>query len=155
MYRKEKIMQKFYIPFGDWSDDGHGKYINILVQAPSMEHLLEVQNRIKNIYGKDFFEGFAQDYEENLFSEKIWQALVDCNMPLDYLVDEYNISGYETLEDFLKVRPNPEVYIDTTINAFLWLMNSHGASITRETDYPMICNWTCPGFETVGYGCFE
>ena len=148
-------MQKFYIPFGDWSDDGHGKYVNILVQAPSMEHLLEVQNHIKNIYGKDFFEGFAQNYEENVFSEKIWQALVDCNMPLDYLVDEYNISGYETLEDFLKVRSNPEVYIDTTINAFLWLMNSHGASITRETDYPMICNWTCPGFETVGYGCFE
>lgn len=34
---------KFYIPFGDWSDDGHGKYENLLVEAPSMEGLLMAQ----------------------------------------------------------------------------------------------------------------
>lgn len=147
-------MEKFYIPFGDWSDDGHGKYVNILVQAPSMERLLETQKRIKCIYGEDFFEGFAQNYEENEFSETVWKALVDCDMPVEYLEDGYDISGCETLEDFLKIDPNPAVYIDTTVNAFLWLMNSHGALITREPDYPMICNWTCRGFETVGYGCF-
>ena len=147
-------MMKFYIPYGDWSDDGHGKYMNILVQAPSMEHLLEVQQRIKDIYGKNFFDGFAQYYEENEFSEIVWQALVDCNMPVDYLSDYYDISGCETLEDFLKEEPNPEVYIDMVINAFLWLLKSHGAIIIQEHDYPMICNWTCPGFETVGYGCF-
>lgn len=147
-------MEKFYIPFGDWSDDGHGKYVNILVQAPSMEHLLETQKRIKCVYGEDFFEGFAQNYEENEFSEVVWEALVDCNMPVEYLEDGYDISECETLEDFLKIDPNPAVYIDTTVNAFIWLMNSYGALITRETDYPMICNWTCRGFETVGYGCF-
>lgn len=147
-------MVKFYIPFGDWSDDGHGKYVNILVQAPSMEHLLETQKRIKCIYGEDFFEGFAQNYEENEFSETVWEALVDCNMPVEYLEDEYDISECETLEDFLKIEPNPVVYIDIVVNAFIWLMNSYGALITREPDYQMICNWTCRGFETVGYGCF-
>lgn len=25
---------KMYIPFGDWSDDGHGKYEKVLVEAP-------------------------------------------------------------------------------------------------------------------------
>lgn len=147
-------MVKFYIPFGDWSDDGHGKYVNILVQAPSMEHLLEAQKRIKCIYGEDFFEGFAQNYEENEFSETVWEALVDCNMPVEYLEDEYDISECETLEDFLKIEPNPAVYIDIVVNAFIWLMNSYGAFITREPDYQMICNWSCRGFETVGYGCF-
>lgn len=147
-------MQKFYIPFGDWSDDGHGKYEKILVQAPSMEHLLEVQNRIKDIYGKDFFEGFAQEYEESSFSETVWQALVDCNMPIDYLEEEHNIYNCKNLEDFLKINSNPYVSIDIVINAFIWLLKSHGAIIIQESDYKMICNWTCPGFKTVGYGCF-
>ena len=42
---------KFYIPFGGWSDDGHGKYINILVQALSMEHLLNAQKNIRGDCG--------------------------------------------------------------------------------------------------------
>ena len=28
---------KFYIPFGDYSGDGHKQYCNVLVSAPSME----------------------------------------------------------------------------------------------------------------------
>ena len=30
---------KFYIPFGDYSGDGHKQYCNILVSAPSMERV--------------------------------------------------------------------------------------------------------------------
>ena len=37
---------KMYIPFGDWSDDGHGKYEKILIDAPSMESLRDAQKRI-------------------------------------------------------------------------------------------------------------
>ena len=31
---------QFFIPFGDWSKEGHGQYETILVEAPSMESLL-------------------------------------------------------------------------------------------------------------------
>ena len=147
-------MEKFYIPFGDWSDDGHGKYVNILVQAPSMEHLLNAQKNIRGDYGDNFFDGFAQGYEESEFSETVWKALVDNDFPVDYLEDEYDISNCETLEDFLEIEPNPYISIDICVNAFIWLHNRYGAFITKETDYPIICNWTCHGFKTVGYGCF-
>ena len=30
---------KFYIPFGDYSGDGHKQYFNVLVSAPSMEEV--------------------------------------------------------------------------------------------------------------------
>ena len=32
---------KMYLPFGDWSNDGHGRYEKVLIDAPSMEHLLK------------------------------------------------------------------------------------------------------------------
>ena len=30
---------KFYIPFGDYSGDGHKQYCNVLVSVPSMERV--------------------------------------------------------------------------------------------------------------------
>ena len=125
---------QFYIPFGDWSDDGHGKYVSVLVEAPSMELLLEAEKKIKEKYGNDFFEGFANNYEEPFLSESVKKAL------------EENC-GHTVNEEALS--------IDEVINYFMLLLNAFGAHITRLPDYPMICNWTCQGFETVGYGCFE
>lgn len=125
---------QFYIPFGDWSDDGHGKYVSVLVEAPSMELLLEAEKKIKEKYGNDFFEGFANNYEEPFLSESVKKAL------------EENC-GHTVNDEPLS--------IDEVINYFMLLLHAFGAHITRLPDYPMICNWTCQGFETVGYGCFE
>ena len=52
--RGMKIM-KIYLPFGDWSGDGHKQYDKVLIEAPSMEHLLNAQKKIKEKYGEDFF----------------------------------------------------------------------------------------------------
>lgn len=46
---------KFYIPFGDWSNDGHGRYKNLLVEADSMADVVSAQKKIKDKYGEDFF----------------------------------------------------------------------------------------------------
>ena len=56
---------KMYIPFGDWSNDGHGRYEKVLVEAPSLEHVKMAQDRLLEKYGKEFFEGYATEYEEN------------------------------------------------------------------------------------------
>ena len=53
---------KMYLPFGDWSDDGHGKWDKLLIDAPSMEHLLNAQKKIKAIYGDHLFGGMAEHY---------------------------------------------------------------------------------------------
>ena len=41
---------KMYLPFGDWSDDGHGKYDKLLIDAPDMSSLLEAQTKLKEKY---------------------------------------------------------------------------------------------------------
>lgn len=149
---------KMYLPFGDWSDDGHGKYKNVLIEAPSMGHLLNAQKRIKEKYGEYFFQGMARDYEESNFTPDVWQALIDTDYPIDRFVvveDTNEWDGMTSLQEVLAVDPNPYLSLDFVIDAFIWLLNAYGAEIIpSDEDIPMICNWTCHGFETVGYGCF-
>ncbi len=151
---------KMYIPFGDWSDDGHGKYDKVLVDAPSMKALYDAQKCLCARYGNDFFDGYADQYEESTLSPVIWQALKDTNYPIERLIeyeDTNNWSGMTSIDDVLEYDPNPYVCLDFVEDTFIWLLNAFDAEIVRldaGEDIPMICNWTCPGFETVGYGCF-
>ena len=151
---------KMYLPFGDWSDDGHGKWDKVLIDAPSMEHLLNAQKKIKAIYGEHFFDGMADQYEEPHFSEDIWQALKDSNYPIERMweTEDWNDwSECNSIDEVLAVEACPSLSLSFIMDAFIWLLNWQGAEITRldaKDDIPMICNWTCNGFETVGYGCF-
>lgn len=151
---------KMYLPFGDWSDDGHGKWDKVLIDAPSMEHLLNAQKKIKAIYGDHFFDGMADQYEEPHFSEDIWQALKDSNYPIERMweTEDWNDwSECNSIDEVLAVDACPSLSLNFIMDAFIWLLNWQGAEITRldaKDDIPMICNWTCNGFETVGYGCF-
>lgn len=151
---------KMYLPFGDWSNDGHGRYEKVLIDAPDMEHLLTAQKALKAQYGEDFFRGYARNYEESYLSEKIWQAIVDSGYPIDRMAimeDTNEWDGLASVEQALAEDPNPCVSLDFVMDSFIWLLNWKGAKITcldAKDDIPMICNWTCHGFETVGYGCF-
>ena len=151
---------KMYLPFGDWSDDGHGKWDKLLIDAPSMEHLLNAQKKIKAIYGEHFFDGMADQYEEPHFSEDVWQALKDSNYPIERMweTEDWNDwSDCNSIDEVLATDACPSLSINFIMDVFIWLLNWQGAEITRldsKDDIPMICNWTCNGFETVGYGCF-
>lgn len=151
---------KMYIPFGDWSDDGHGKYDKVLVDAPSMTQLFNAQQAIKFEYGEHFFDGMADQYEEPHFSDDVWQALKDSNYPIERMweTEDWNDwSECNSIDEVLAVDACPSLSLNFVIDAFIWLLNWKGAEITRldeKDDIPMICNWTCNGFETVGYGCF-
>lgn len=151
---------KMYLPFGDWSDDGHGKWDKLLIDAPSMEHLLNAQKKIKAIYGDHFFDGMADQYEEPHFSEDVWQALKDSNYPIERMweTEDWNDwSNCNSIDEVLATDECPSLSISFIMDVFIWLLNWQGAEITRldsKDDIPMICNWTCNGFETVGYGCF-
>ena len=151
---------KMYLPFGDWSDDGHGKWDKLLIDAPSMEHLLNAQKKIKAIYGNHFFNGMADQYEEPHFSEDVWQALKDSNYPIERMweTEDWNDwSNCNSIDEVLATDECPSLSISFIMDVFIWLLNWQGAEITRldsKDDIPMICNWTCNGFETVGYGCF-
>lgn len=142
---------KMLLPFGDWSEDGHCKYDLIEIEAPSMEHLLNAENKIKAKYGKDFFKHFATEYKDASIGDDVIQALLD----IDYdFPNEYEYYDY-TFKECIEQENNFELeYIQ---DMFIKLLNAYGAEITaapKEKRTPMICNWTCEGFETVGYGCF-
>lgn len=151
---------KMYIPFGDWSDDGHGKYDKVLIDAPSMDSLYEAQKRICAKYGKNFFNGYAKRYEEPNLSEIIWQALIDTKYPIERMIQIEEVNDWEgmsSLEEVLAADPNPSVCLEFVEDTFIWLLNAFGAEIIKLEEreaIPVICNWTCPGFQTVGYGCF-
>ena len=151
---------KMYLPFGDWSNDGHGRYEKVLIDAPSMEHLLKAQEKIKEEYGKWFFEGMANDYEEPYLSNWVWQALIDTNYPVERLCEKEDVNTWEnceSLQQILEIDKNPCVGLEFVMDVFIWLLNAFGAEIRileEEEKIPMICNWTCHGFKTVGYGCF-
>ena len=165
---------QFFIPFGDWSKDGHGQYETILVEAPSMESLLEAQNKIKEKYGKYFFSDYADQYDEPYFSATIWDALEDTKYPVERFKEKQDDIKWEECQSIAEVRKkfneeqeqlNGEYYyedsipltLETVQDTFIWLLNAFGAEIKVCEEYeliPMICNWTCSGFETVGYGCF-
>ena len=158
---------KFFIPFGDWSNDGHGRYKTVLVEAPSMEHLLKAQIKIKEKYGEYFFSSFANDYDEPYISEKIWQALIDTNYPIERFQETQDDIAWDKCNSIAEVVASTEsedfednnipLTLDTVIDTFIWLLNAFGAEIRvceEHEKIPMICNWTCRGFEDVGYGCF-
>ena len=152
---------KMYLPFGDWSHDGHGQYEKVLIDAPSMEHLLKAQKQITEKYDKFFWRGFADEYEDATITENIEKALIETNYPIERFKENMDDSRYEEFTSLKEIFESEEwegyVTLDLVIDAFIWLLNAYGAQITRvyeKEDIPMICNWTCHGFETVGYGCF-
>ena len=151
---------KMYLPFGDWSNDGHGKWDKMLIAAPSMEYLLNAQKKIKDIYGEHFFNGMANQYEVPCFSKDVWQALKDSNYPIERMWETEDCNDWSdcnSIDEVLAEDECPSLSIDFIMDVFIWLLNWQGAEITcldSKDDIPMICNWTCNGFETVGYGCF-
>lgn len=146
---------RMLLPFGDWSEDGHCKYSAMEIEAPSMEHLLNAENKIKAKYGKDFFKHFAAEYEDANIGNDVVQALLD----IDYnFSNEYEYCDY-TFKECIEQGYHEEdgFELECIQDMFIKLLNAYGAEITvipKEKRPPMICNWTCEGFETVGYGCF-
>lgn len=148
-----------YMDFGDYSGDGHCCKERILIDAPTKEHILNAQQFIKDEFGADLFEGMATEYEEPHFSHVVWDCLLYTKYPMERLednLDGYNLDGLDSLEEFLRLEPNPYVNIKFVIDAFIWILNWGGARITKLDDsYDIPCiNWEW-GFETVGYGCFD
>ena len=125
---------KAYLPFGDWSGDGHGRYDDILVDINSMDDLLMAQEKIKQQYGKTFFKNYANAYDTPQLSKQCWQALIDHHMPVDILEDSEMLypddDGIYNIQDYL----HGNVSDDRTI---MWFDNYQGYSVD--------------GYYTVGY----
>lgn len=163
---------KFYIPFGDWSHDGHGMSENVLVEAESMDRLDEAIAKIKAKYGRDFFYDFANEYDSPTISRTILDALIETNYTLedflntddgDYISNDgikaLKEKKIKTFKDFVYFEGwisenEPDMSSDIYFNLktieymYIHLLNAFGAGITILEEYPLFTH------ETVGYGCF-
>ena len=156
---------KMYLPFGDWSGDGHGQYTKVLIDAPSMEIIRLAQKRIEEYCGEGIWEGFAKRYQEDSISDTIQELLINTNYPIERLAKCQDDCGFDDFKNLNECFNSDfwndsghYITLETCIDTFIWLLNAHGARIKRldETEnIPTISNWTCPGFKTVGYGCFD
>ena len=95
---------KMYLPFGDYSGDGHKQFNKILIDAPSMEHLLEAQKQIKAKYGEFFFSHFADEWEDSSIGDDVFQALEDTNYPFERFIKLDDINDWSELSCIEQLR---------------------------------------------------
>lgn len=148
-----------YLPFGDYSCDGHGQCDYELIWIDSIVELINAQENIKNKYGENFFNTFAADYEDNSLKEVHLKALIDTNYPIERLIekDECNDwSNCKSIADMLTIDPQPYLSIEFIKDAYIWIMNSFSANIKLTAEKIPVLGWdVANALEIVGYGCFE
>ena len=167
---KARVNMKMILPFGDWSRDAHGYSVDIFIDAPDPQTVRNAQIQIEEKYGIDFWDNYANEYGEPYLGKIQWQALIDTKYPFDNFKkyqEDNTFDNYSCLEEVYQKHiieklpfykdSGADIYftLETIIDNFIWLLNYYGAQITRIDSHTfMLCNWTCPGFKTVGYGCF-
>ena len=65
-------MYQFYLPIGDWSNDGHGKCRRFLINSNyPVGRVREAHFRIKKTTGIDIESDICSDYEENTVTPEV------------------------------------------------------------------------------------
>lgn len=145
---------QIYLPFGDWSGDGHNQYVMRLVDAPSKNYILNARDAIDKKY-PGIWSGFAQDYNNPFLSEDVWRALIENGYSLEYLksIDDngvFNNENINTWDDVLSLEEDERfITIDIVIDSAIFLLNKYGAKITVLDNNTPVLHWESPG-----YGCF-
>ena len=153
--KEDKKSQKIYIPFGDWSDDGHGKYEKVMMLAQSMEDLRQAVDNIREKYGPHIFNEIVSDYRDSSISEAIYNILVDNGYnfskigELEDTYDDYAPNGWQEYVKDKVVNGNCGLMLETIEDIYFFLLRLGGVKFeTCPQDIPMFT------YESVGYGCF-
>lgn len=154
---------KMYLPFGDLWEDGHGKSIKRLIDAPSVDQVETAYAKICEKYGSDIFRQFAGEYESPYLTENAWNILIENGYTVEQfkqfddngMSDNENIRTWKDVFDFSQKdedneEDTPFVSLDFIIDCTIFLLNQFGAKITiLDNDLPVV-SWADPG-----YGCFQ
>lgn len=146
--RNNKPAKRIYIPFGDWANDGHGRYEKVMVLARSEENLRQAVDNIREKYGERIFDGIASNYQDGSISEEVYKILVD---------NHYDFENLTTTEDCLSplggwqnyVKEGFGLMLETVQNIYFFLLRLGGAIFeVSQEEIPLFT------YESVGYGCF-
>jgi len=81
-------MYKFYLPVGDWSDDGHGHCEKFLIRSNvPVEQVREAHYRIKDVTGIDI-ETVCAEYQKDTISREVLEKLKALEIPCECDPDE-------------------------------------------------------------------
>lgn len=117
---------QFYIVFGDWSDDGHGKSDKILIETNiEMEDLQKAYKASVKKTGIGFYCNekakikICDGYEENQMTETIYKALKKLNCPFDKM--QFDGIGQAKISD----ENYENVYFDENalLNVLMWFIS--------------------------------
>lgn len=143
--------------FGDYFNDGHGRYYTQPIEIPSQERLDDAINRVKERY-PGFFDTFACDFEDASIGIDVERALLETDYPISRFIETNDESIFENFESLPQLFSSEwwEVEQDRTIcsiefvaDAVIWVLNAFGAEIT-----PVIAaKVPCHQFGS-GYGLF-
>ena len=74
---------RFYLPIGDWSSDGHGKCVNVLVKSNvPVEQVREAHFRIKETTGIDI-HSFCDGYEDEIVPDEVVEQMNALGFPFE------------------------------------------------------------------------
>lgn len=142
--------------FGDYYDDGHGKYHEVPVEVPSVEHLHETIRKVTERYPR-FFDTFCRQYEDQTIGIDVERALLETNYPMSRFVetnDDIQWEQFETLPQLLSSDYWEECghvvnSIEFVADAVIWVLNAFGGEII-PIEVPR-----CPCYQFgCGYGMF-
>lgn len=153
--KEDKKPQKIYIPFGDWSNDGHGRYEKVMMLAQSMEDLRQAVDNIHEKYGPHIFDEIANEYGYSGISENIYNILVDNGYDfskvgeLEDTADSYAPDGWREYIRKGIEEGDSGLMLETIEDIYFFLLRLGGARFeVCKDDIPMFT------YESVGYGCF-
>lgn len=141
-------MNKYQVHFGDYYDDGHGKYATICCQSPkNSQELSEISERIVSTYPilEDWEKGLCRSYCNSTPSEEVWTLIRDIGYPLERLLNKLDDIGYSNWEEIFEDSPHPSA--ETIGDIWIWFMNTFGAELEIISD-----DWEHLSF-SYGYGC--
>lgn len=145
-----------HLYFGDYYNDGHGRYHQVTVEVPSQEHLNQSIARVKKIY-PDFFDTFCEHYEDQTIGPDVEKALIDTEYPMErfsILNDDVYFDQFESLAQMFASKEWDEhgrcVHtIEFVADAIIWVLNAFDAEIIPLGDH------NCPHHQfSAGYGMF-
>lgn len=109
-------MTNYYLPIGDWSNDGHGVCKNILIESKgTINEIRNAHFKIKKVTGIDIHD-IANEYEENTIS--IHKCLELMKLGLD--INDYLSQNYKQLDE-KSILEDDEYYIEYDEIAELWV----------------------------------
>ena len=143
--------------FGDYCNDGHGRYHHVCIEAPSEELVIKAKEKIEKDYPK-FFKQFAYRYMDNSIGPQVEESLLTANYPIERFIeyqDDIKYDDFTSLKELFdsEIWENDEHRIhsiDLVADATIWMLNYYGAQAKEIT---------CPKAPTItftaGYGLFN